>query len=46
MSKLKNEEYYLRQLIANHDKYEDDILRDTGWDRLADEYESTQKWYA
>ena len=23
-----------------------DILRDLGWDKLADEYESTYKWYA
>lgn len=23
-----------------------DIIRDLGWDKLADEYESTYKWYA
>lgn len=23
-----------------------DILRDMGWNKLADEYESTYKWYA
>lgn len=23
-----------------------DILRDLGWDKLADEYKSTYKWYA
>lgn len=22
------------------------VLRDMGWDKLADEYESTYKWYA
>ena len=60
MSKLKSEDYYLKQLIAIHNKYEDDIelshehsdellvdiLRDMGWDKLADEYESAYKWYA
>lgn len=60
MSKLKSEDYYLKRLIAIHNKYEDDIesnhmhsdelltdiLRDLRWDKLADEYESTYKWYA
>lgn len=59
-TKKKNEDYYLKRLIAIHNKYEDDIecnqsysddllvdiLRDLGWDKLADEYESTYKWYA
>nr|DAT71870.1 MAG TPA: hypothetical protein [Caudoviricetes sp.] len=57
---MKTEDYYLKRLIAIHDKYEADIelnhfysdellvdiLRDMGWDKLADEYESTYKWYA
>lgn len=57
---MKTEEYYLKRLIAIHDKYECDIelnhvysdellvgiLRDLGWDELADEYESTYKWRA
>lgn len=57
---IKTEDYYLKRLIAIHDKYEVDIelnhvysdellvdiLRDLGWDKLADEYESTYKWYA
>lgn len=57
---MKTEDYYLKRLIAVHDKYEDDIelnhfysdellvdiLRDLGWDELADEYESTYKRYA
>ena len=52
---MKTEDYYLKRLIAIHDKYEVDIelnhvysddllvdiLRDLGWDKLADEYEST-----
>lgn len=57
---MNTEDYYLKRLIAIHDKYEVDIelnhfysdellvdiLRDLGWDKLADEYESTYKWYA
>ena len=40
---------YEDDIECNH-SYSDgllvDILRDLGWDKLADEYESTYKWYA
>ena len=39
----KTEDYYLEHMI---DDLLIDILRDGGWDKLADEYESTYKWRA
>lgn len=40
---MKTEDYYLEHMI---DDLLIDILRDWGWDKLADEYESTYKWRA
>lgn len=40
---------YETDIELNHAYSDDllvDILRDLGWDKLADEYKSTYKWYA
>lgn len=40
---MKTEDYYLEHMI---DDLFIDILRDWGWDKLADEYKSTKKYSA